>query len=1202
MKRKKIFSVLAAAWLAGSAAASAQTALSNLVFAVGTTIQNPNGQNLSYLEIGSQASSLLAGKQFAVYGKNGFATNAGTFTLRGKMFLQTSTAAISSLLNQSVALRDDLTSLSNTLNVVLRKIPGAVSQPLDQKLSTALQLAITDPELRGTLDFLGRNHPGILLCDGQAFSEAISGVTTYEIRELNPTSGNAGDVIGRVTVVPGSPVILPAPGFPFQLATAGSSFRDNTNNNAERIKIYLRWGTPPELRRLALLNFGFNVWRMDKATAEQNNFNVTPPSSLAQLYTNATLANDAPVMATKDFAANNPGDTTDTTTFFFVDDNGRKFGMPMFIDGAQYYYFITARDILGRDGSVSPGTLATACRQLTPAAPTGLKVKNILQAVSVGGVATNQPRLQLSWTQNTDTNDNVTEYWIYRWDNPTMALTNSADSLINRVGTVSQLSTNLLNQFVDGGTNLPTVPSASNYWFTVRAVSQARCGPLLSPQSAPAWGVLRERQGPDAATGEVLGSCGTPVVMFQNFNTLTNPANTNGQNLSYRLTCQRRDAAIAWVLFTLNSTAGTNVIGPVQFPPEGDTVSVDVTVPNFLTSAFATNQIVCTVGDFEDNNSAPVTNYFITSVTATGSQQEAVFFAGEILLTALNSSDPLLFALNGGYSICSETIAVTPYPDGTVSMRMVGDGNLNVPRMIQVFKNQSNNWADVAIAWPDTNHVYWVSYPACLIGPLPTFRGCIANVPGTGDCDQHVTSAGNTVAPIIVRFRPTFRSREYRLYRRADDGPAILLAQGQTTFDSANPSRAIVIPDDAMPPSAAHLCYYVQLLDEHGNGSPLALLGCKYATPSVMPRPVLAEPKPIGDTNHPQVQLNWFCPVAGVHRFQILIHRDDQNGGGQPTGLKGLNLSKRAAYNSQKSYAGLSVQNKRYLIFEEAQITPPISADFGPGPQFSLTADVVAGGTYTVSVGVLNDHDNSYATSEPQTFTWKFVNTNIQNVPWPARPLPSVTHFDDDNGGTNYRVAAVLMRTNNFNAQTFPDTRYPVGIRIGSLASFNYAGNGALHFNVGTTNFFSYSSPVFTDLDPTHFLFTRNSSKPDQAGQSLLPIVVYRQQVTNALFAKVSGSLVQVTPMLEKLAWRYFSNFTGTVQVPSGTAIFDLLIAGGTELISQGGTFANVNYLYLRDQQPVMIGASYHYYVVRFNTKHEVAETIDAGTVTIPPN
>lgn len=1180
--------------------AQAQVPLSNLVIAVATTIQAADGQNWSYLLLGSETPSLLAGKQFAVFGKIGYPTNAGTFTLRGKIFRQTDSAAITTRLNQSVVLRDDLTSLSNAMNLVLHNNTSAVGQTLPQNLAAAIQLSVYDSGMSSTLSLLGRNHPGVLLCNGQAFSETISAVTTYEIRELNPVNGNAGDVIGRATVVPGSPVVLPAPGFPFQLPAVGMSFRDGTNNPAERIKIYLRWGTPPELRRLSLLNFGFNVWRMTKATAEQNNFNVTPPA-LSQLYANATMANDAPVMAIKDFSANAPGDPTDATTFFFVDDNGRKLGMPLFVDGAQYYYFVTARDILGRDGFVSPGALATACRQLTPGAPAGLKVENILQAVSLGGGSTNVPRLQLKWTQNTDTNDAITEYWIYRWDNPSAAMTNDTMPLAQRIGIVAQRAGTNVNVFVDSGTNLPTAPSVSNYWFTVRAVSQAACGPLVSPNSSPAWGVLREREGPPAATGEVLGSCGTPVVLFQNFNTLPDPANTNAQNLSYRLTCQRRDSAVAWVMYMLNSTTGTNAIGPVEFPPDGDTISVDVSVPNTFGTALATNQIICMVGDFEDHNSTAATNYFITPTTTTGTQTEAVFLAGEILVTALNSADPLLPALNGNVTSCSETIAVTPYADGTVSMKMAVGGNLNVPRMIQVFNSQSNNWVDVGVAWPDTNYVYWVSYPACLIGPLPTFRGCVVNVPDTGNCDQHISSAGGAVAPIIVRFRPTLRSREYRLYRRADDGPATLVAQGNTTFDPLNSNRTIVIPDDVMPPSAAHLCYYVQMLDEHGNGGPLALLGCKYARPATLPRPVLAELKPVGDTNHPQVLLNWFCPVAGVHRFEIKIHRDDQTGSGQPTGLTGIQLSKQFAYLPKRTYAGLSLQNKRYLVFDEAQFTPPIGPDFGPGPQFALTADVVAGGTYTITVAAVDEHDKAYTDSEAQTFTWNIGSTNIQTVPWPARPLPAVTHFDDDNGSTNYRVAAVILRYNQFNAQTYLDTRYPVGIRIGDLAplavNFDLA-----YLTVGTTNFFSYRPLFYTSstafgLNPSSLLYTRNSANPQVNNDALPPLVVYRQQVANAAFPKLSGSLVQVTPLIESLPSMLLGHSDATTVVVS-----DLLIGTGFEAANSQPPSAYNSHIYLRDQQPVMIGASYHYYVVRFNTKHEVAETIDAGTVTIPPN
>jgi hypothetical protein len=1185
-------------WLTIAAEAFAQTPLSNLVFAVGTTITATNGQNWSYFVIGSEMPALLAGKQFAVYGKNGYSTNAGTFSLRGKIFQQTSTTAINLLLNQSVVLRDDLTSLSNALNVVLHNIPSAASQTLPQKLATAFQLANSDPNMNSTLTLLGRNHPGVLLGSGQAFSEPINAVTTYEIREVNPANGDAGDVIGRVTVVPGSPVVLPAPGFPFQLPSPGMAFRDSANNPAERIKIYLRWGTPPELRRLSLLNYGFNVWRMDKTTAEQNNFNVTPPT-LAQLYANATQANDGPVMATKDFSATLPNDPSDLTTFFFVDDNGRKYGMPLFVDGAQYYYFITARDLLGRDGFVSAGTRATACRQLAPAAPTGLKVKNILQSVVVSGVATNQPRFQLNWKQNTDTNDNVTEYWIYLWDNPSMVFTNDVAPLNHRIGVVAQQPGTNVNSFVDSGNNLPTAPSVSNYWFTVRAVSQATCGPLLSPQSAPAWGVLRERQGPDATTGQVYGSCGTPVVTFQNFNTVNAPATTNNLTYLFRLTCQRRDPTIQWVIFTLDGLS--NSIGPVYFPPDGNNVSFDVSAPvTFNASGIGTNMATCMVGDFDDNVAQAATNYFITPQSATTNlEPEADFYAGELLLTALSSSDPLLAALNSGPVVFDPASAVTPYPEGTVSLKFSSGAIPGQPRLIQVLSNSV--WTDVSVAWPDTNNVYWVSYPACLIGPLPSFRGGVINVPNNGGCPQHLsgTGGGGSIAPILISFQLTVRTREYRLYCRADDGPSSLIAQGPATFDPANAARAIVIPDDVMPPTAAHLCYYVQLLDEHGNGSPLALLGCRYQQARTAPRPVLAELKSVGDTNHPQVLLSWFCPTSGVHRFQINITREDKTASGQPSGLYATNLLLPILLGAPPIYLGLKPIKSQAVSVDETQFTPPVGPNFGPGPQFSLTANVVSNDTYTISVTSMDDTDAKLATSDAQTFTWQQTNTNVLTVPWPARPLPAVTHFDDDTGSTNHRVSAVLMGYQYYGL-FFSDTIYPVGIRIGDYVGANTIAlgspgtdtNGVYYNNFVNLGFSSSNSAAAYAIQQK--TFHRHSSNPARNGEALLPIVVYRQQVANAQFPKVTGALVQVSPLIEKIPWAVKLTPYGWFGI-----VPDLLFASG------GSPFNAITagpYLFLRDQQPVVIGASYQYYVVRFNAEHEVAETIDAGIVTIPSN
>jgi hypothetical protein len=1059
--------MLVALLLLGSAGVRAQTPLSNLVFTVGTTIHS-GAQDWSFLLIGSENPSLLAGKRFAIYAKSGTPNNAGTYSLRATITQQTDAGAITSLLNQSVVLGENLTSLSNALNVALHNVAGATNLPLAQQTLTALNLANADYSMLQTVSLLSHNNPGLSLCLGQAFSEVISGVTTYEVREVSAASGVAGDVLGRVTITPGSPVILPAPGFPFQVSSSTA---------LDDLRIRLRWGTPPELRRVALLSYGFNVWRMPAAIAVQMGFSNAPPT-LSQLYSNAVLANDSPAMATKDFTtlsgSGGADDPADTTTYFYADDNGRKFGMPAFNDGDKFYYFVTARDLLGRDGLVSPGTPATACRKIPPSAPTNLRVQNALQTATIGGLQTNIQQLVLSWSQNTNAADNVTAYWVYRWNNPAQALTNDLVPLTNRIAVVAGIAGTNANSYLDNGTNAPLTPGVTNFWYTIRAVSQSACGPLLSQQSAPMWGVLREYTAPDPPTGEVLGSCGTPVVMFQNYNLITNATGTNTNTWSFRFTCQRRDRGIAWVQFTATGDTASATLGPIYFPPGGDTVSADFSEP-MGTNVNPLVTVACQVGNYYGAASGNAYGSFSTAV-ASNIQSEAVFNAGQLLLTALSSSDPLLNFLNSSVPNCSSPSNVKLYPDGTVSLQFADSISYPGPRQVQVSSNSA--WLDVGIAWPDTNMVYWISYPACLLGPMPAFRACVVNLPDNGLCDQHIARAADSgaVAPIHIRFRVTARTREYRLYRRINSGPLTLVSQGTAVYDATNPSRTMIVTDDAMPPGAVQMCYYAQTLDEHGNGSPLAVLGCKSVKPPVLPTPVLAEPAALGDTNNPQVLLNWFCPTAGVHRFQVQIERADQPASGKSTGFFGNNLLRVPNFNTTKYYAGLYALRTLIAHFDEGYLTQPIGVNFGPGPQFNITASVVAGVPYNISVGSVGDLDETHVFSQVWQFTWQPTNA-IPNVPWPARPLPPVTQFDETNSA-NPRVAAVIMRYDTGNAQTYLDTRYPVGIRIGSLSNYTLLYKGGLSLNVGNTNFF---------YGPSHRRPDRESRRPgvphrDRAG------------------------------------------------------------------------------------------------------------------------
>jgi len=1173
-----LWSLVLGVWGFSSGGVRAQTPLSNLVVTVGTTTRDGASHDWSYVLIGAPDAQVLAGKRFAVYGKAGYPTNAGTFTLRGTLSPQTDTAAINTLLNNSVSLGQNLTTLDHALAYAVRSnlvvgllhaVPGITNQSLPQKVATAVTRAATDASLAEALDLMGHGNPGLALCLGHALAEQITTTTTYEVREANPGTGVAGDVVGRVTLVPGAPVVLPAPGPPFQL---------KTNAPSDHLRIRLRWGAPPELLALSPLQFGYNVWRIPKSAAIAGGFDVTPPTPAGLnsnpnfIRANTTTA----VMATKQFYPGAESDPSDTTTFFFA-DNGRATLGTNFTAGSEFYYFITARDLLGRDGLVSQGELAIACRRLPPVAPDGLQVENAILPGS-----TNQPRLRVVWTQNTNATEAVDQYWVYRWTNPSSAYTNNATPTSNRIAVVSQIVGTNVNSFLDNTPGARTNANATNVWYTIRAVTTDACDPLLSPHSPPAWGVLRDWSAPDATTGTIVGSCGTPVVRFQGF--ATNTINADTQAWNFRLTCLRRDRGIAWVQFTITNTAAfggpqVTTVGPVYFPPGGDRAQLDYPVAAYDTAPH-TFSVSCVVGTGHGPVS-PLATATTTTPFPSDEQHEIIFYAGELLATALSSSDPLLAVLNNGNTVCYPANNVAPDASGMVSMRFnVAPGT---PLLVQAFSN--GNWSDVALVTGDADSVYWVRYPACLIGPLPQFQGCVANLPGATDCDQYTTSvaAGGAIAPLRIRFRLTPRTHEYRVYRRVDDGPLTLLAAGAAIYDAANPNKILETSDDAMPVVPARLCYFVQTLDQNGNGSPLAFLGCKEVSPGALPQPVLSEPQPAGTELNPQVVLNWFCPTAGVSRFLVTIKRTDPEVPAKPSEIASPQLTRYPSFNQKAIFLGLDSHvhsvTLRYLSFDAAFLTPKLSAGFGPGPQFTLTASVIANVHYALSVAAVSSRDPTETQlSDVRTFVWN-VPYVPQDVPWPARALPPVRNFEWK-GDTNVVVAALLEDANQR-----VDERYPVGIRIGEMS--DNPNDLGIQSNVRLDTYASYTVyNGYLNPDPNTYVFRRKGS-----GEPLLPIVVYRQQLTNSLFPKVSGAVVQVSPLIERVPW-----------ILQPTSDFDIVtIPDRLFAINRELEFGPDNSypLYLRDQQPVLRGARYRYFVAHFNDQREVEEIIPAGEVTV---
>ena len=1161
----------------------AQAPINDLIFTVGTTARTPAAQDWSYVFVGSVDSTILRGKRFAIYGKAGAASSPALFSLRGNLFQQTDPTAINTLLNQSVSLGQDLTALSQTLDGALRRVPGITTQPLAQKVLTLFQIASTNESMANIQRMMALHHPAVKMALGQAFAEQIVGVTTYEVREVDPISAQAGDVMGRVSITPGAPVVLPAPGAPYQVLT---------NHPNDHLTIRLRWGTPDALRRLSLMNYGFNVWRMPRSQAEAAGFHVTPPT-VAQLAANPNFyrANEAPATVTKEFSAGSGAgaadDPADRLTYFFSDNNhASRSGAVAFLDGEEFYYFVTARDLLGRDGLVSPGRLARACRRIAPIAPTDPAIRNEPKVTSLGaGLTTNEQRFRILWKQNTNAAELVTHYWIYRWPNPTMTFTNDGLPLNYRVGVVSHDPGTNQNTFLDDFAGSPKTPGLSNYWYTVRAVSMAACDPLLSPHSPPVSGVLRQREGPEATVGTVIGSCGTAAVIFTN---LLSDAVVNFETgrLYFRFVCDRRDPGIAWVRFYItNGTESTQSMGPIYFPGDGNRVEQDYTPRE---DAFFNTDVTCVVGSAYGSVSRSATYRFVNP-PARGQRLTVRFLAGQILLTAASTFDPLLRAVNAGYgngtTFCVPAVNPTPDASGTVTMGF--DLPARPPVMVQSSSN-GGPWLDVAIAVSDTNGVYAISYPACLYGPLPALRGCVVNLPADADCSQHVARGADEggVAPIDIRFRLTKRTREYRLYRQVNDGVLTLLSQGAAKFDPAKPSFELVRKDDAMPVSPARLCYYVQLLDEHGNPSPMALIGCKDVKPPQLPMPILAEPNAAGTVAAPQVALNWFCPTGGVYRFAILVHRLDDPENTKPIAFEGVQILKGGSITLGSVFA--SANALQPIRFSEEYFTAPVGPGFGPGPQFAMNIRVSPSVPYRISVRAVDAQGSNGPISAAWEFTWH-PPLPVEVVQWPFRSLPAVAAF--------HPAIRTRLMSNYVNQSRVLNQDFPVGVRIGAIP------DGSVRANSDERTLAVIGLPPDeAPINPHRYLFRRNASvtAPPPGTDVILPVALYRVQVTNATFPKVSGDVTQVSPLIEKLATRRETYFD-YIQY----RVVDRLIGRSADLeFEMPGELANSNDgytgIYLFDSQPVISGATYRYYLVRFKDDHEVDQIIPAGDVTIP--
>jgi hypothetical protein len=1059
---------------------SAQGGLDRLVILGGTTTMDAQGRHWAYLTWQANDPGALRGQAFALYAKSGDAASGSPYERQAIVRLQTDPVVLQPLLQRSVQLGQDLNALEATINNLFEKLMPDPTLPLPQKLSAVIRGSIDHPDHFKNLLLLARMHSAVGLCLGWAHAAQIPGPVgtpaTFELRAFDPVADRDLSVIGRVTVRAGQPVVLPAPGAPVEV----HDLSPKGDINAK-----MRWSTPDALRRLSMLQHGFNLYRVPAILAEQNNWHVAPPTAaglLALIQANPFVhrLNTVPVLNPRDLTAAEALDlVADPETFFYSDWNDRfnpNTSRPQddFVNGAQFYYFVTARDLLGRDGLVSPGTLMTICDRLPPQAPSRVRVVNHYNAA----LAPNQrQRLQVIWNQNVNTPSNTTtEYYVYRWSGlPELHLegTNLTENLI--AGPILHQNNARTNSYLDNGAGAPgaALHAGQTFWYTVVARDNGACAPggNFSPHSAPAYGVIRDRVGPAGGSGEIEITCTRPEAHFDSAtNTVPAPdLPTNARH--YRLTTQRENNAIIWAeyFYDINGAAARTLITRQMFSAESPDARFDFALPKDIAVPNPSPRFYCRVG-----------------------------------------------AANGKVSELAVTPTLTPTPDKQI-------------RLVQ-------------------------------------FSGTIESERTTagGDCHVHDPHGGGdgTLDEICVTANLSPGTKEVKIYRRVENSSLTLVCQREA--DQSAGINTVTCCDGAIPAQPSDLCYYVQQFDEHGNAGPMVRIGCVETAPNApLPTPILSPLTSGGTSTNARMTLRWFCPPYGVERFEVWV-------AGNP-----LPASKEFSPDltlTNTIELGLPlpgvIPSPKLLTFLSRRIGP----SFGENSVFTTEADVIVGNHYAIFVRAVGKDGSIGPKSNTEQFSWHLTPEGpVTDVAWPARPLPAVTL-------TNFPgVHARLFHTSDQAFLQYPHQTFEgIGVRVGALTIPPVPP--------------SWTNTFLGQADPLDYVYR---SARDLG--LLFPLAVYRTQIPNAAFPEVSDDLIQVTPLMEEIAFDRSLAPTGA----NAVFIHDPFIRMIPKFPTQGATDWE---LYLLDTQPIVEDATYQYFLLRLDpTTREITEVTPTNPVTVVP-
>jgi hypothetical protein len=1223
------------------------------------TVDTVNGQPWAYVVWNANSAEWLATRDIAVHLQT---VPGGAFELQGVMGLLTDPGAVAPWITRAAALGvnlEECASIAAAMHsewqnpVSPEPLPGA----LKDRLSALAVRAAQTTDAAEALYQLGNNHPLFRFVAGTGWAGPMNvangQVVVIELRERDRATGAEGGVVGRLNLVAGAPAALAQPGAPVQVPPDFLQLLPLPGEQPLAVPpvplqtdlgVALRWAIPEALRRQILLARGFHVWRLAPEFTPPGGLTgeallaaetthpgsvrrlTRSPLSVPKVFTEAGSGESGPVV--DDFAA-------DHETWFATDDNNRYAtgANPSVVTGTPYAegtasdYVAAAVDLLGRPGPVSARGSGVAVHTVPPPVPEVLRVENVM---SGGG-----QRLQVVWKPNLPGAGTVstTHYLVYRdrvKNTPPspVALERSAhpaghDDLIFIGAVAHPASPGDTLAFTDEALVPQAGDFGATYFYSIRAVHEGPLGFDISTPSPAVFGTLRDRSGPAAPDGYAGGDCPRVGIAFDDNGPTPEPlgrADVDPDQVVFRLEARRGTPAGAWRdvqwaffwIINLDDPFDFTHISPLLHFGRGDLVWTEMALP-LSGNGFTVNLIAAN----STGRMSHIVSRFVYEVSGGHRYRVRARVLGAPTLAMATPGQPFdeywTPYFDSGGSPTSQPVTPAASTPGTYRATFAGAAAATGRTLLVQREDAEGSWINAsAPLLPAANNEFFFADPQ--LDPEPSWRVWEIIDPSGGpdpaNCSHHARPADAAeVSPVQVVLLLPAGAREYRLYRKIDHGPLALLKQDAEAWDSST-VQAVMHADSLIPPAGGRIGYFGQAFDEHGNPSPLVLLGEKIAALPELPTPTLDPAVSGGTLAAPTMTVRAVCPSPGVQRIELGI---DPPPGPSPPLVAETKLGSEL-FNTLPGDGAAEPVN-----FTTSWFTP-LAPQQDPSVPVTLesTVNIQPATKYKVQARAVGADGLAGEWSAQQVFTWT-PPVVAGTVAWPARPIPKPVNW-------NSQIQAFRMLDGHFVfnpyrwVDKYPPGQYPVGIRIGRIplksptpneydSASNWDVRGARIPFGGFTLEIGYfginNATGFPGLPPDprmmhQFLAPRLKQLGDiivpDFSQSLLPVVLYRRQIARSIegvsLPTPDTDIIQASSMIEAISWAYD---------PPGTPDLALLIDPFVSAaLLEPAVSPLAADLCLFDNSPVAAGATYQYYLVHFNRDYEPDAVIDAGTLNFP--